>query len=429
MGDKQTGDMAESFSKARTPDKPSFDVGASRRISLSLLMSITFFFVGCLLLVVCFAALTSLFPDSMPLKLFWFDTGAVSFSVLLGVMVAVIVMLAVGYYWLKQRLGQQEKSNDLSSTEPALEQTAISHYEQSAENHTSVKSSDVQDAKAILDYDLLLENMDGDQEAVRMLLEIFIDEHNDDASLLSEYLLKGQTEDACRIAHSLKGVASSLEANQLREIAEQLERTIKHEKPVDIEDIGLLDEAIAVLNAEMAVYLKSEALIKASEDEAVVVEEVVDNLSVREACSVEEVTVVCHEPSGDQTDYEQELAPPVLNVDCFLHAMDDDVESARILLEIFINEHADDVSKLAVLVGNSEPENICEHALRLVHSLKGVAGNISADALKQQAEMIEFRYKRRQRVEDVEYKRLEWLLDRTVEEAAQYLSEQSAEMA
>ncbi|WP_299013597.1 Hpt domain-containing protein [uncultured Photobacterium sp.] len=424
MDDKRTREVKKHLPEAKFSNKQ-FST-SSKRFLLSFWLLITMFFVGCILLVACFAALTLYLPDSSQLKLFWFDTNVLSLPVLLGAMMVITALLAFSYGLLKQRL---KLENDVNVH--LLPLYYFSHSDntgsESVEGLALVEDTGVKETNVVLDYELLLENMDGDFDAVRMLLEIFLDEHNDDASLLSEFMLKGQGEDACRVVHSLKGVASSLEAKQLRDVAEKIEREIKQGKPANTEDIGVLNEAITALNAEIVRLLQSEPLAEQDYAGAIEIEKPV-SVAFNKKTPVEDAIVVGADLPVARSSSIPEITLPILNVDYLLDSMDDDQEAARILLEIFIAEHADDARKLTLLVGDNPPESLCEKALRLVHSLKGVAGNIGAEALKQQAVTIEAKYKQQQVVEQHEYRRFEILLENTVSEANHYLAELPTEM-
>lgn len=80
---------------------------------------------------------------------------------------------------------------------------------------------------AVFNHDFLLDSMDGDYDSVMMILDVFLEEHVDDGKKVRQALISGDREQAQLIAHSLKGVSSSLGAESLRLLSEQLEIDIR----------------------------------------------------------------------------------------------------------------------------------------------------------------------------------------------------------
>lgn len=77
-----------------------------------------------------------------------------------------------------------------------------------------------------VDIDAMLSALDYDHASVYLLLEVFVEDHQHDCELLTQ-LLSTDREAASRKVHSLKGVASSLGAKGLKEIATAIEQTIR----------------------------------------------------------------------------------------------------------------------------------------------------------------------------------------------------------
>ncbi|ROV58181.1 Hpt domain-containing protein [Vibrio ponticus] len=77
-----------------------------------------------------------------------------------------------------------------------------------------------------VDFSAMLDSLDGDQESLCMLLEVFVDDHENDVAELTQ-LLTDSPEDAMRKAHSLKGVGGNLGAFELRDIAARIEVAIE----------------------------------------------------------------------------------------------------------------------------------------------------------------------------------------------------------
>lgn len=104
----------------------------------------------------------------------------------------------------------------------------------------SSETPKVEDQEPEIDFDKMLDSLNNDMESVCMLLEVFIEDHNDDAQRITQ-LLTDSPEEAQRKAHSLKGVGGNLGATKLREAATKVEVAIK-------EDITLVPRLLEELN-------------------------------------------------------------------------------------------------------------------------------------------------------------------------------------
>lgn len=396
------------------------------------------------------------------------ETTLTWLSLLLAVLVALVGIGGVSY----GVVGRRRKMQSVQITEAT---SALLVPEHDTREDCEVKGSDVlgegseqkaRIADSVLDTEQMLDSMDGDRESVVMLLEIFLKEHIDDAKRLSASLERDQCDEVSLISHSLKSVASSFGAGKLRQRAEYIEHCCKQGIAVHSEDIERLDQALKELKAAIVAYLAEEA---EREHDAVVVEEMT---CVEELASAEKIGGVAPEviqdaeiqpvesrhsetrfseakPSevpditesdgadSESLESEAQLSGPqredeqldVLNVAYVMESMDDDAESVKMLFEIFIEEHALDAKKLQQMVYQRAPDEIDEAALRLVHSLKGVASSLGAESLKRQAEIIEKHFKKQQVVADVEYRKLEKVLNDTVVAVTHYLTQSAAVVA
>lgn len=117
------------------------------------------------------------------------------------------------------------------------------------------KAIDAPNASAVIDIEAMLATMNGDDESVAMLLEVFVQDHTNDAISLRE-LLDTDLEAAQRKAHSLKGVAGSLGAMPLREIATEIEIALKQSEPVSEAQLSTLSEALADAISATKEYLQ-----------------------------------------------------------------------------------------------------------------------------------------------------------------------------
>lgn len=135
-----------------------------------------------------------------------------------------------------------------SSSEPAVSQTENASSSLEHENKARELASDAQANKTqelapdsrqellapqepFIDINRMLDSLSGDEGAVRMLLEVFIQDHAEDGSKLHK-LLNEDIDNAQRAAHSLKGVSGSLGAMPLHYISGEIELLIKQGKEV-----------------------------------------------------------------------------------------------------------------------------------------------------------------------------------------------------
>ena len=109
---------------------------------------------------------------------------------------------------------------------------------------------------------------------------------------------------------------------------------------------------------------------------------------------------------------------PVIDIDEMLETLDGDHESVVLLLNVFIEDHANDFEKFMQLKGEDEVT-----ATRVVHSLKGVAGSIKASRLAVIATSVEANMKYSKPIEDDDLKELELAIEKTVEAARAHLQQ------
>ncbi|PMH40606.1 hypothetical protein BCU68_16235 [Vibrio sp. 10N.286.49.B3] len=139
------------------------------------------------------------------------------------------------------------------SVETALS-TEVVETSNTSQDSVVEASSDALKA-TILDTDYMLETFDNDAEAVNMLLGIFIQDHTNDHIALQQQLDEKDVETAQRTAHSLKGVSSTLGAEQLKLTASDIEITLKNGQPVTAEQISCLADDLAKTMDAVKVYL------------------------------------------------------------------------------------------------------------------------------------------------------------------------------
>lgn len=76
-----------------------------------------------------------------------------------------------------------------------------------------------------IDFSVMMGCLGGDRESLCMLLEVFVNDHQDDSAEIAR-LQHQSPEEAIRRAHSLKGVGGNLGAYQLRDVAGRLETAL-----------------------------------------------------------------------------------------------------------------------------------------------------------------------------------------------------------
>ncbi len=110
-----------------------------------------------------------------------------------------------------------------------------------------------------IDISKMLESLSGDEEAVRMLLEVFIQEHSSDGTKLCR-VLNSDKQQAQRIVHSLKGVSGSLGAMPLNSISGDIELLIKEQQNVTESQLTKLNCVLEQTILFATHILKSEKL-------------------------------------------------------------------------------------------------------------------------------------------------------------------------
>ncbi len=86
----------------------------------------------------------------------------------------------------------------------------------------------------------------GDVDKYQRLLSMFADAHNEDLKQVQTYLVDGKSEEAKRISHCLKGVASTLGAKQVADLAAKLDRAI-----AESSDLAVCMELAALCDSEL----------------------------------------------------------------------------------------------------------------------------------------------------------------------------------
>lgn len=108
---------------------------------------------------------------------------------------------------------------------------------------TESEGSDIKEP--YIDIEKMLDSLSGDEESVRMLLEVFIQDHAEDSEKLKGLVAEGKDkEHAQRVAHSLKGVSGSIGAMPLHYISGDIESLIKQGEQVSDDKLDQLEDTL-----------------------------------------------------------------------------------------------------------------------------------------------------------------------------------------
>ncbi|MHC6799843.1 Hpt domain-containing protein, partial [Vibrio antiquarius] len=118
-----------------------------------------------------------------------------------------------------------------------------SQVNEQSPNEPNTSQVEVVEREPYIDINKMLDSLSGDESAVRMLLEVFIQDHSGDGSKMHR-LLEEDKEQAQRAAHSLKGVSGSLGAMPLHCISGDIELLIKQGQKVPEEKLARLDDVL-----------------------------------------------------------------------------------------------------------------------------------------------------------------------------------------
>jgi CheY-like chemotaxis protein len=103
-----------------------------------------------------------------------------------------------------------------------------------------------------LDVGSGLKIMRGNLAKYQHLLDTFVRSHNNDVAALHVHLAAGENTDAQRIAHTLKGVAATLGAENLRQSAQALEMILREPQK---QTPDILEEKVQALASALAPLL------------------------------------------------------------------------------------------------------------------------------------------------------------------------------
>jgi len=86
-------------------------------------------------------------------------------------------------------------------------------------------------APVVLDLGLALQELDGDMELLQAVLASFLEQFTPAAAQLTESLQQQQFKDAARLVHTVKGLAPTLGAQALQQVAQSFETALERHDP------------------------------------------------------------------------------------------------------------------------------------------------------------------------------------------------------
>ena len=122
------------------------------------------------------------------------------------------------------------------------------------QNDDEIGSEDVVSSLDVFDPDVLRERLDGDEEMINMVLNMFKDESARIIEDIEKALTSGDVEEAGKLGHSLKGSSGNIGAPSLQRISESVEMAGKAGKTGDLE--ALLAELKEVFSLTVAAVEK-----------------------------------------------------------------------------------------------------------------------------------------------------------------------------
>ncbi|MEZ8094606.1 Hpt domain-containing protein [Photobacterium swingsii] len=328
----------------------------------------------------------------------------------------------------------QEQDKTPVDSQPSATRPTVSHHDAaSVEIAVNPSAPSRFTSLELFDFKHIFHCMDEDLDSVIMLLEIFVQEHSHDDVLFKNALEQGRIEDAARIIHSLKGVAGSIGSNALKSISERLELAIKQEDMIVESDSLELGTILNDVVKTVQDYLETQGVtveIKKYEagtsTQAEGGETLMPDDAIKEELQSAQKPVLQPEPvlsseseQSSKSSNSQTNIHALIDIKYMMTSMDDDIESVKMLLEIFVEEHANDGKKLLQQVHGAA--EISEDAIRIVHSIKGVSSSLGAHSLKILAGDIEAKFKQGHPVSDADYRAFDLRLTETISAATYYL--------
>jgi PAS domain S-box-containing protein len=107
-------------------------------------------------------------------------------------------------------------------------------------------------APVVFDLGLALQQLDGDRELLQAVLASFVEQFTPAAAQLAESLQQQQFKDAARLVHTIKGLAPTLGAQALQQVAQRFEAALERQ---DLSLLPAFNQALAAVLAAIAAAL------------------------------------------------------------------------------------------------------------------------------------------------------------------------------
>ncbi len=157
---------------------------------------------------------------------------------------AIILTSMFSILWLSYLvIGNQAGKKVRISAKPKKTETKLTKKTNDTEKVNAASSLPLPVNELAIDSDKMLETLDNDRDAVLLLLGVFAHEHENDIDKLKA-CLGNNLDEAIRITHTLKGVAGSLHAEQLRVAASSAELALKASGAVSTQQLSDLSLAL-----------------------------------------------------------------------------------------------------------------------------------------------------------------------------------------
>ncbi len=140
---------------------------------------------------------------------------------------------------------EQSRQNSIAAQKSVMKKEQSESAYDKEKSNLQVQDLNLNTDEVGIDLSVLHHSMNGDIEAMKLLLGIFIQEHQNDNNLIRNAILNHNLSIAQNAAHSLKGVSGSIGANLLREIALVLEKELKMGQEPTEQELCELDAQLA----------------------------------------------------------------------------------------------------------------------------------------------------------------------------------------
>ncbi|USD66075.1 Hpt domain-containing protein [Vibrio sp. SCSIO 43136] len=157
---------------------------------------------------------------------------------------------------------QREESKSASPSDEPNMQQAVIPIESKEIAETDIQSSETKPAvkktSSSSDFDLeyMLDTFEQDKDSVDMVLSIFLQDHKDDVNRFKQQL-EDDLEKATRTVHSLKGIAGSLGASELKEISLTIEKKLKHGESVSADEVASFESILLAVIDSVEAHLST----------------------------------------------------------------------------------------------------------------------------------------------------------------------------